>query len=156
MGGRGKQLGYLAEFGAGVAHSGGYGVEALSRVGGGLGRGGLRAAAAMSLALLKHLAGAGKCVAFSVHEALDFQRQFYIAAAVEALASAALVGFELRELRLPKSQNVGFHLADASHVSDLEVETVRDRGCFNSAFAGKLCSHSGGEAAAARRPEATL
>ena len=42
--------------------------------------------------LAEGLAGAGERVSLGMDEALDFQQQFNIAAAVKALASSALVG----------------------------------------------------------------
>ena len=52
----------------------------------------------------------------------------YVAATVEALAGAAFVGLELRELTLPKAQNVGGDVAELGDFSDAEVELVRDVG----------------------------
>ena len=140
---RGKQAGNLSQLGAGAADGRRRRIEPLGCVAGWLPRAGLRAALAMTL--FQCLTGAGERISFGVNQALDLQRQLHIAPSIEALAGAALVGLELRKLRLPKTQNIGLHIADAGDVSNLEVETVRDHRCFNNALAGKLCSHIGNE-----------
>ena len=47
---------------------------------------------------IKRMAGAWKGIALFVHQPLDFKDQLDFTTPVEALAGAALVGFELREL----------------------------------------------------------
>ena len=76
-----------------------------------------------------------------MNQALDLQRQLDIAAAVKALASAALVGLELRKLRLPESQHIGLHVTDLGHIPNLEIKTVGDRGLVEGALLGELRSH---------------
>jgi hypothetical protein len=75
-------------------------------------------------------------------QALDLKRKFHVAAAVEALAGSTLVWLELRELRFPEPQHVGFNLADAGHVANLEVEAVGDRWRVLDALPGELRGHS--------------
>lgn len=102
--------------------------------------GGSRAVAAM--ALLQALARAGQRVSLIVNQALDFERHFYVAPAVKALAGSAFAGPKLRELRFPEAQYVGFHSADAGNVPYFEVEAIGNRGRFNNnALAGKLWGH---------------
>ena len=96
----------------------------------------LRATAAAALSLFQSLTGASECVALGMDQMLDLQSQLNIAAAVEPLAGSALVGFELRKLRLPKAQDIGFDATDAGDVANLEVEAVRDCGRFKGALWG--------------------
>ena len=77
---------------------------------------------------LSTCARAGNGVSLVLEEGLDAQGHLDIAAAVEALSGATLVGLELRELTLPKAQDVGGDLAEACHLADAEVELVRDLG----------------------------
>jgi len=77
---------------------------------------------------LENLPGAGDGVALVVEEALDAQSHFNIAAAVETLAGAALVGFELRKLALPEAQDIGWNVAELGDFTDTEVKLVRDVG----------------------------
>ena len=83
--------------------------------------------------LAESLAGAGDGSSLAVDQALDFQNQFNVAAAVEALAGSALGGLELGELRLPEAQDVGLEVDDAGYIANLEVEAVGSpdgvRGC---------------------------
>jgi len=72
------------------------------------------------------LTGAGNGVALVVEEALDAERHLDVATAIETLAGAAFVGFELGELALPEAQNVGRDLAELGDFTDAEVELVRD------------------------------
>jgi hypothetical protein len=65
-------------------------------------------------------------VALAVEEAFDAQSHLDVATAVEALAGAALVGFELREFTLPEAQDVGWNVAESGDFADAEVEFVRD------------------------------
>ena len=87
------------------------------------------------------VACARESVAFAVDEALDLESHLDIAPAVEALTGAALAGLELRKLRFPEPQDVGFDFADASYVANLEIETVRDSGLFVDALGGQLRGH---------------
>ena len=75
---------------------------------------------------LEDLARAGNGVALVVEQALDAQRHFDVAAAVETLAGAALVGLELGKLALPEAQDVGWNVAEFGDFADAEVELVRD------------------------------
>jgi hypothetical protein len=75
---------------------------------------------------LENLAGSGDGVSLVVEEALDAQSHFDVAAAVETLAGATFVRFELRELTLPETENVGGDVAEFSDLADAEVELVRD------------------------------
>jgi hypothetical protein len=92
--------------------------------------------------LFQRLPRAHQRVAFPMYQTLDLQRHFHVTPPVKALAGSAFIRPELRKLRFPEPQNVSFHLANAGHVSNFEIETIRDRRCLNNAFAGKLCSHS--------------
>ena len=65
----------------------------------------------------------------------------HFATAIEALAGSTLARFELRKLRFPKPQDVGFDFADAGDVTDFEVETVGDRGRLIGALMGELRGH---------------
>jgi hypothetical protein len=76
-----------------------------------------------------------------VDQVFYLQGQLDVAAAVKALAGSALVGLELGKLRLPKAQDVGLELADAGDISNLEVETVGNRGRVEGALVGKLGGH---------------
>jgi hypothetical protein len=87
---------------------------------------------------IESLTGAGKGVSLPVNEPLDFEGEFDIAATVEALPGTALVGLELRKLRLPEPQDIGFYATDAGDVSDLEIEAVGDGGRVDSAFSGEV------------------
>ena len=75
-------------------------------------------------------------VAFAMDEALDLESHLDVASAIEALAGATLAGLELRELRLPEPQDIGFDFADASYVPNFEIETVRNSGLFVDALGG--------------------
>jgi hypothetical protein len=99
----------------------------------------------LAVAVLQRLARAVQRISLGVDEPLDLQRQLHVTPAVKPLAGSALVGLELRKLRLPETQNVSFYLANPSNISDLEVETVRDRRCVNNALLGKLCGHNNGK-----------
>ena len=83
----------------------------------------------------KDLACAGDCVALVVEEAFDAQSHLDIATAIETLAGAAFVGFELREFALPEAQDVGRDVAEFRYFADAKVELVRNVrpgcvGCF--------------------------
>ena len=58
------------------------------------------------------------------------QCRLYIAPAIEPLPGPAFVGLELRELSLPKSQNIRRHAAQAGDVSNAEIQLIRDLGFF--------------------------
>jgi hypothetical protein len=75
-----------------------------------------------------NLTCSGDSVALVVKEGLDVKGSLYIAAAIEALASAAFVGLELRELALPETEDVGGNVAEFGDFADAEVELVRDVG----------------------------
>jgi len=86
--------------------------------------------------LLQGLARARERIALGVDQVLDLQSQLDIMTAVEPLAGAALVGFELRKLRLPKAQDIGLYFADTGHITNLEVEAVGDCGGIDDAIPG--------------------
>ena len=77
---------------------------------------------------LEDLACAGNGVALVVEEAFDAQGHLDVATAIEALAGAAFVGFELRKLALPEAQDVGGNIAEPGDFADAEVELVRNVG----------------------------
>jgi hypothetical protein len=77
---------------------------------------------------LEHLPRAGNGIALVVEEAFDAESHFDIAAAIEALASAPFVGFELRKLALPEPQDIGWNVAELSDFTYAEVKLVRDVG----------------------------
>ena len=106
-----------------------------------LGRTGSRSLRLGPARLPQSLAGAGKCISLGVNQALDFQSQFHVALAVESLSGSAFVWFELRELRLPKTQNVGLNLADPGHIANLEIEAVGYSRGFNGALRGRMRCH---------------
>ena len=116
----------------------GNGIQALAGVASNERKAGLRVALwiGAALALFQNLFGAGEGVALGVDQPLDIQGQFHIAAAIKPLASTALVGLELRKLRFPESQDVGFDFADARHVPNFEIEAVGDRGRIEGALLG--------------------
>jgi hypothetical protein len=74
----------------------------------------------------KDLAGSGDGVPLVVQEALDAEGHLYVALTIEALAGAAFVGLELRELGLPEAEDVRMHIAQLSHIANAEVELVRN------------------------------
>jgi len=95
--------------------------------------------------LFKRLARSWNCVTLAMHQPLDLEHELDIAAAIQTLPRSALVRFQLRELRLPETQNIRFKFADLRDVANFEVEAVRDRRSFDGALSIQLCSHSKGE-----------
>jgi len=89
---------------------------------------------AAAVELPEGLAGTGERITLDVDQALDFQGQFDVRAAVKPLAGSTLIGLELGKLRLPETQNIGLDVADAGHVANFEVEAVGDRGRVEVAF----------------------
>jgi hypothetical protein len=81
-----------------------------------------------AVSTFERLAGTGDGVAFAVHEALDFESQFDLAAAIETLAGAALVGLELGKLGFPKAKDVGLDTAKAGDIADFEIQPIGDDG----------------------------
>ena len=77
---------------------------------------------------------AGDGVALVVEKAFDAQSHLDVTAAVETLSGAALVGFELRKLALPETEDIGWNVAESGDFADAEVELVRDvgPGCWGS------------------------
>jgi hypothetical protein len=73
-----------------------------------------------------------------MNKALDFEREFDLAASIEALAGSALVRLEPGKLSFPETKDVGFDSADAGYIPDLEVQAIRDVGRVDNALAGKL------------------
>ena len=74
------------------------------------------------------LPGSRNGVALVVEKTFDAHGHLDIAAAIETLPGAALVGFELRELALPEAQDVSGNVAELGDFADAEVEFVRDVG----------------------------
>jgi hypothetical protein len=74
------------------------------------------------------LTSTGDGVSLVVEQAFDAQGHFDVAATVEALAGAAFVRLELRELALPETEDVGGDVAEFGNLADAEVELVRDVG----------------------------
>jgi hypothetical protein len=156
---RSEEAGNFTEFGSGVADGSGKGIEALSGLVAEEWKAGRRFVAGflpwsghgegLTTSLAKDLAGAGKRVSLGVDEALDFKGSLDVAAAIEALAGSALVGFELRKLRFPEAQDVSFETADAGDIADFEVETVWDGGGGDVAPTGELRGHEKNEGACA-------
>jgi len=72
------------------------------------------------------LAGAGDGVALVIEQALDAESHLDVALAVEALAGAAFIGLELRELSLPETEDIGGDIAQLCYIADAEVELVRN------------------------------
>jgi len=103
----------------------------------------------MAACLPKYLSCAGERITLGVDEALDFQNHLDVAAAIEALAGSALIGFELGKLRLPKAQDVCLKAADACDIADFEIETVGDGGRDDVGPAGELRGHGKDEEAGA-------
>jgi hypothetical protein len=75
---------------------------------------------------LEYLSGARDGVALAIEKTLDAHRHLDVAAAVETLAGATFVRFELRKFALPKTKNVGRNIAELGHFADPEIELVRD------------------------------
>src|SRR5215469_11885095 len=108
----------FAQFGAYLSHSGDHRFLALRRVGSPRAR--LLTGCLVNSSLVPHrgrlglllpvcpfqrLAGTGDGVTLAMHQPLDLESEFNLAAAVQALAGAALVGLQLRELRLPETED---------------------------------------------------
>jgi hypothetical protein len=72
------------------------------------------------------LTGAGDGVALVVEEAFNAQSHLNIATAIETLAGAAFVRFELRELALPETKDIGWDIAELGYFADAEVKLIRD------------------------------
>jgi hypothetical protein len=87
---------------------------------------------------LQRLASARERVPLSVNKAPDFEREFNLAAPIEALAGSTFVGLELGKLSFPETKDVWFDSADAGYIPDLEVQAIRDVGRVDNAVAGKL------------------
>jgi len=140
---RGQQSGNLPQFGAGPADGRSNCLLALAGVAARKRQRGLwfTLRSVTAVELIEGLPGAGECISLGVDKALDLQDQLDVAPTVEPLAGSALVGFELRKLRLPKAQDVSLDLADARNVTNLEVETVGDQGRVEGALLGKLRGH---------------
>jgi hypothetical protein len=64
---------------------------------------------------------AGNGVALVIEKAFDAQSHFHVATAVQTLPGAALMGFELRKLTLPETQDVGGNIAEPGDFADAEV-----------------------------------
>jgi hypothetical protein len=135
---RGEQSGDLAQLGARGTDDGSGFIESLAGFAGSQREAWLRICAAR---LTERMTRPGERIAFAVHEALDLESHLDIAATIESLAGAALARFELRELRLPEPQDVGFDFANAGYVANFEIETVWNRGLFVDALGGELRGH---------------
>jgi len=66
----------------------------------------------LAMALLQGLACASERIALGVDQVLDLQGQLDVVTPIKPLAGSAFVGFQLRKLRLPKAQDIGFDFAD--------------------------------------------
>jgi hypothetical protein len=77
---------------------------------------------------LEDVTRAGDGVALVIEEAFDAEGHLDVAAAIESLAGAAFVGFELRELALPEAKDIGWNVTEPCDFADAEVEFVRDVG----------------------------
>jgi hypothetical protein len=103
---------------------------------------------------------AGDCVALVVEEAFDAESHFDVATAIETLAGATLVWFELRELALPEAKDVGWNVAEFGDFADAEVKLVRNiRPGSWGGFADWLMlrhARSSDTAAPARGPQAGI
>jgi hypothetical protein len=75
---------------------------------------------------LEDLASAGDRVALVIEKALDAEGHLDVATTIEALACAAFVRLELRELALPETEDVGGDFAELGDIADAEVELVRN------------------------------
>ncbi len=82
----------------------------------------------LALLRLDDLARAWDGVALLVEQRFDVEDGFDVATAVESLAGASLVWFELGKLALPEAQNIGGDVAEARDLAYAEVEFVRDVG----------------------------
>ncbi len=91
--------------------------------------------------MFKGLPRTNQRVTLRVYKAFDFESQLHISPPIKPLTGAALVGFQLRKLRLPEPKNIRFDLANASYIANLEIETVGDRRQVVGALLGKLRSH---------------
>jgi hypothetical protein len=137
--GTGKQAGNLTEFGASTAYCGGdlvagfpAGFFGKRQIGLGVGLANVT----------KGVSGARERIALAIDQTLDLERDLNITSTVKALAGSTFIGFQLGELRFPKTKHVSFNFADTGNIPDLEVETVRDCGCFNGALRGRMRCHS--------------
>jgi hypothetical protein len=74
------------------------------------------------------LASTRNGVALVIKKSLDVERRFHVAATIESLTGAPFVGFKLRELTLPESQDVCRNVAELRDFADAEVEFIRDVG----------------------------
>jgi hypothetical protein len=75
---------------------------------------------------LEDLTGTGDGVALFVEEGLDAEGSFDVAAAIEALACATFVRFEVGKFAFPETEDVGRDVAETRDFADAEVELVRD------------------------------
>ena len=87
---------------------------------------------------IQRLPRPGNRVALSVNQPLDLKGQFHLAAPVKPLTRAALVGLQLRKLRLPETEDVWFYTTDARYIADLEVKAIGDDRRVDNALSGKV------------------
>jgi hypothetical protein len=78
------------------------------------------------------LAGARDRESLLVEQLLDAQDVFDIPLAIHALSRAAFYRLQLRELRLPEPQDVGWEVAQGGHLADAEIELVGDEDFFRA------------------------
>jgi len=137
--GTGKQAGDLTEFGSSTAYRSGdlvagfpAGFFGKRQIGLGIGLANVT----------EGVPRAREGIAFAINQALDLERDLNITSTVKALAGSTFIWFQLGELRFPKTKHVGFDFADTGDIPDLEIETVRDCGCFNGALRGRMRCHS--------------
>jgi hypothetical protein len=92
----------------------------------------------LAMSPFQRLARPRNGVTLAMYEPLDLESEFHLAAAVQALTSPALVGFERWELRLPKTKNVRLYAAQARNIADLEVQPIGNDGRIGHPLSGKV------------------
>jgi len=122
----GQLAGQFSQLGSGATDCGGHCVQSLLGLFAGEGEHALFASGARRD--LQCLARAGEGVSLAVDELFDPEREFYFAPAVEPLAGAAFVGFEIGKLGLPETEHIWFHSADAGHVPYAKVKPIGNLG----------------------------
>jgi hypothetical protein len=117
------------EFGADVGEAGGVGRGGGKE--GGLARGFLDGGGfgAVLAFVLEEGPGAFDGEALFVEEVLDFEDEFNVLAAVEALVGTGFFGVKGGEFGLPEAEDVLFDAGETADIADAEVEAIRDFGC---------------------------
>ena len=153
---RGQQCGNLPQLGPRMPHDTGHCIQPLRRFATHQRQTRLRIANQLCLrsfrsgrpppvCLLQSLSCAGERVPLLVNQVFDSESDLNVPPPVKPLPRSALVGLQLRKLRLPESQHIRLHAADSGHIANLEIETVRNRGKVVGALLGKLRSHRNSE-----------